>query len=558
MDFLIKCPKRINTFSQCEIKLEHWEKPIEIEFISKNRLIILGDIVYPSGQSKEKIIDCFDRVEIFEVIGKLGGHFYLFFWRDDISTLEVYTSYGSLLPIYYTENNGYLISSNVEMILNAQISSWNISKEFIIERLLFNYHLTEISIFEEIKRLKSNHCLLISERIVSHQYFDNINLLNYEKKFVSNDLIELFSENTKKYAPSENFFLSFTGGFDGRTLLAVLCENYKDIMQTYSFGRLDSSDVVIPQNQANILGIKYHPFNLFSDEYINQAFDLGNEFVMSSSAEANFTRAHYLWACSKINKEAKYILSGNFGSEMMRSPHFTGIQFSDILYKVITGVPDKRIIEDIYSTELKFILPENGRTLLLNIFERINDSSWAKFKTKDLNKKYYYFILNEGLRKYFGPEIKSQTNYLYNRTPYYDFNFIVELFKSKYSGLNSKFFEQNKIKRFKGQLLYANIIKETNKNLLYMSTGKGYKPIDLLSNLGKFKIAYSKIISHKKEVPDPFATSYLFDKNYDRYSQNIDNIRELGFRTENFDQFNDTHKATLFSIGLYINKLINK
>ncbi|MBN1639304.1 MAG: hypothetical protein JW866_10065 [Ignavibacteriales bacterium] len=552
MDFLIKCSDKLEKFSDLHISIDHWDDYIEKEYKSQNRIFILGDVVFPAGRTHDDVIDLFDETEIFEVIKDLGGHFYLFFWRESTSTLEIYTSYGSILPVYYSDEKEMIVSSSVKKILGAIGSSIQISKEFIIERLLFNYPITDITLMENIKRLNNNHCLLVCKKMESYQYFDNIDLLNFDKSLSLKEIIEIFINTAYRYSPTEKYYLSFTGGFDGRTLLSVLYKKYKNLITTYSFGRLESSDVKIPQSQAEKMGLNYYPFDLNNPEYIDNSISFGEEFITASSGEANFTRSHYLWACYKIKKEAKYILSGNFGSEVLRSPHITGILFSNIVFKIISGESKRKIIDYIYSTDLKLILPENGKTLLKNILERINELNWAKYKTDDLNKKCYYFMLDEMLRRYFGPEIKSQANHLYNRTPYYDFKFISELFKSNYSGLNNKFFEQNKIKRFKGQLLYAYIIKNTNNDLLNMMTGKGYRPVDLLTYKGKLKIIYSKLLARKKEVEDPYVTKYLLEKNFNSYRQNLSLISDFGFRVEKLEHLNITHKSTLFSIAKYL------
>jgi len=553
MDFFIKCPKNVKSFSDIVISIDHWEEPIRQDYKSKNQLLILGDIILPNGSTKEQIIDRFDNEETFQVIKELGGHFYLLLWKEELSSLEIYTSYGSILPVYYAcYSNETIVSSSVNRLADVSDTSKKISKEFLIERLLFNYPVTNVSMLENIKRLKNNYTLVVGENCQVNKYFDNLELLNLEKKESTQDLIDLFIDTVYRYAPSTNYYISFTGGFDGRTLLSVLLGKQRELITTYSFGRTESSDVKIPKLQAKKLGVPYYPFDLTNHDYLDKSISFGEEMIVSSSAEANYTRAHYLWAVSKIQDDSKYILSGNFGSEVLRSPHMTGIQFSDIAYKIIVGESVESIVKHIFSTDLKFVFAGMSKSLLRDVIEQVYELDWAKYKTKDLNKKCYYFMLDEMLRRYFGPEIKAQAKYLYNRTPYYDFNFISELFKSKFSGLDSKFFEQNKIKRFKGQLLYANIIKRTNKELLHMTTGKGYKPIDLITLQGKLKITYSKLFGHKNEVKDPFSTKHIAEKNKNYYDSSLKFIKDLGFDVQNFEKLTNTHKATLSSIAKFI------
>jgi len=138
--------------------------------------------------------------------------------------------------------------------------------------------------------------------------------------------------------------------------------------------------------------------------------------------------------------------------------------------------------------------------------------------------------LEEVFRKYFGPEIVMQQNYLFNRTPFLDFAFIQVLFRSIYSGVYSKFMTGNPIKRLKGQLLYAYIIKNTFPPLLYFETGRNYKPVDAISAKGKLKLAKKYFIRRSYE-----SDSYSVLQSFNNNKEKILGIRLFG------DYYNTTH-----------------
>jgi hypothetical protein len=97
-------------------------------------------------------------------------------------------------------------------------------------------------------------------------------------------------------------------------------------------------------------------------------------------------------------------------------------------------------------------------------------------------------------RKVFGFWTNSQFDNLKVRTPSLDFNFIRMLLKSEFAGCNNDFFTHNPLKRYKGQLLYAQILKELNSPLLHMMTGKKYKPSQLITRSGQLSIVLPYVL----------------------------------------------------------------
>ncbi len=76
------------------------------------------------------------------------------------------------------------------------------------------------------------------------------------------------------------------------------------------------------------------------------------------------------------------------------------------------------------------------------------------------------------------------------RAPFIDRQFFREIVKTEISQFYRKFMEQNPLKRFWGQYLYAQIINKTWPQIGKEMSGKGYAPADLLSLWGRIKITY--------------------------------------------------------------------
>ncbi len=88
----------------------------------------------------------------------------------------------------------------------------------------------------------------------------------------------------------------------------------------------------------------------------------------------------------------------------------------------------------------------------------------------------------------FGSWIVAQFEHLNVRNPFLDFKFVTALLQTELAGCNNSYYTQNPINRKKGQLLYASIIEKTYPKLLFENTGKGYRPIDVMSLKGNIRI----------------------------------------------------------------------
>ena len=175
------------------------------------------------------------------------------------------------------------------------------------------------------------------------------------------------------------------------------------------------------------------------------------------------------------------------------------------------------------------------------------------------------FFINTFLKrfsgKYFGSEIIMQSYFVKNRSPYLDPVFIKYLLTTKYAGVYSKFFTHNPIKRFKGQLPYAYIIKNSFPQLLQMMTGKGYRPMDLLSQFGKLRLVLNKL-SRKNHVRavDPFAVREAFNTNLDYYrkvriDQSLFNLNVIMDQLNNPERINDLGSLThAISLNIFLSE----
>ena len=294
----------------------------------------------------------------------------------------------------------------------------------------------------------------------------------------------------------------------------------KFFFTAFAYGSPDIDDIAIPKYQCRKLGIPFHSI-LLDDAYVKQhSLACALDLIEKTEGNAAFSRAHYVYAVKTLSKLTKYIITGNFGSELFRTIHnmtLTGLIFSKELFEIHRETDENRLIGYLKnSPKLKYL---NLNRFNLAFEELIHDVLELRKKDHHLstNRQFYIFVFEELFRKYFGPEIILQSEYLCNRSPYLDFKFIEFLLKTDLAGIYNKFFEENPLKRFKGQILYAHIIKKSDSEMLNYHTDKGYRPEDLLTNMGKFKIFRSflkrRIFNIRNINKDPHSVkkSFLFN-----------------------------------------------
>lgn len=546
-------------------RFQHWEKPIINESKHGDIILWLGDIVLPKGYiNKNEYIQKINNDFTYKKILETKGIFYAIRFRRDTKSIEIMSSFCGILPIYYIEKNDFLlISSNLKYLFENINNKLEISQRYLVEKLLFNYPLTHKTIFKNIKRLPANSSLLVNKTAHVNKYYNSSSLIGTEAlkyKNVINKLTDCFIDHARQYYPSnELFYLSFTSGFDGRTLLAIaINEKFKPI--TFSFGTKNYNDLYLPMAQVQKLNITHKPFYLDSTNYLKSSLEFGKKLIEFSSGEANFARAHYCFAANELSKKSKYMITGNFGSELFRAFHNTGVVCSKWLYRLFLDGLSKKLFNELKTApELKLIQDSIPNAIFEEIFDDLKEQEWMQ-KSKDLtlNQKFYIFVFDEMFRKYFGPEVTMQNNYLYNRTPFLDFSFIKELYKTDLGGAYNNFFENNLVKRFKGQVFYAYLIQKTSDLLYKMPTGKGYRPKDILTLSGKMNLllgVIKKKMLKADQLLDPFAVNqaYLRNKHFYFNKKNIPNL----FDFENTEKLSPNISTNTLYHALSLNYYIN-
>lgn len=517
MEFLLNISLGLKTTSLFDLFVK---RPV-VELHYKNNdfeFIAWGDPIL-SDEFQKKLTE---NLSTGFIVNNLFGHYYFILKNKKKGDIFIGNSLFSILPVYYFSDQQKLFLSFDSLILGKYIEKTKISKRFILETLLFNYPLFNHSVFEDIKLLPANSYFKISaskieiiKHTIIHDYFSKTPGSWRES---TNTMSDIFISGVRKYFPDEQYVHALTGGFDGRTLVAAGLY-YRTAFSAYCFGSENSKDTLIASQLASKAQIPFINIQL-DDEYIhNNSYPCGKEFILNSSGTATFTRAHYLYSAKSLSKDFQYIITGNFGSEIFRAAHVAGAVISSNLYNLFdSAYPEEGMAKIEESPEFQCLNHHNYKTELESLREDLNLLACYDKSLSDLtrNQRFYVFVFEEIFRKYFGAEMVNQFRYIKNRTPFLDIEFVKAIFRTELAGIHSDFFEHNPFKRYKGQVLYAHIIKNTYPEYGKIITDKGYRPNDLINPLGKLKITKGYLQKNlKKPVPglDPYSVGKAWKAN---------------------------------------------
>ncbi|MGA2408330.1 MAG: hypothetical protein ABSF81_16485 [Bacteroidales bacterium] len=524
IDFLISINKESLPFSLSDLFIN--KPPIKLSYSNPEiEFLAWGDPICDET-FKVKFVK---QPDVSFIINNLYSHYYFILLNKTYNTIYTGNSLFSILPVYYTETNKDLRISNDPLTLQSEEGSNRYNKRFLLENILFNYPLFNQSCIEGVNLLHANHYIQIKNGKASNQQHTNIT------KYFSasptpwrkalNTISDLFIESSEKYFSEEKYASALTGGFDGRTLAA--CGLYKKRrFMTNSFGTEESVDIKIAESLSAKAGIEFIKIDLDGNYLNNHSLNAGIGFINGSSGTASFARAHYLYATKILSEKTNYLVTGNFGSEVFRAAHNTGVVISQNLHGLFNAKNYDSAISLLESSpEWDWINKPEFEHEWESLKEELKTLPCfdSDYKWLSKNQQFYITVFEEVFRKYFGAEMVNQYKYFANRTPFLDIDFLKGILGTGLAGVHSNFFTNNPLKRFKGQILYAHIINKTWPDFGKEMTDKGYKPEDLISLFGKLRIAgsfLSKRIKRKmKSKGDPFAVNAAFSVNKDTWQK---------------------------------------
>ena len=532
---------------------------------------------YEDRKIKPHKINASDILELYAELKDsatdyLKGNFVLVLFSKKTNEFKIITERLNVLPLYFAyDKSKLIISSNTSLILKSEWVDSSANKLAYAMQYLFDYMLGEHFFVNGIKRFENARVYTFSiDGLHSNQYWDVQKLYNKEllHKTSSLDMLaKQLEENVKLYSTDKDKLLvAFTGGFDGRTNIALLNDRDKSTYRAFSYGMPGSKQIRVPQDASSKLGIDYKPVYL-EKEYVDSYLETTKEATYFSNGTAPVGFNNIPFAYKKLNSYSDTVLTGLFGSEILRPLHNNGIQVNDNSFDIflsdnyrqnITNAIKKGRGNGIITSQIDDdIANELADYFDVNYFE--------KYSKYDEVIKFFFFIIQEGIRKYFSQEISLQRVYVNTRIPYFDSDIVELIYKTTWAGMYNGFLGKSKFKRRKGQLLYAHVIKKYLPKLGDLVLDRGYTSNDLLLPfpLNYIKLAkgvyFAKKYMKKNNGNDTFKTEEWsvdsVNEIVNELQNNIPNTINFEFFKKNINKMNSGSYLTFrhfLSLSYYL------
>ncbi|CAN5397315.1 hypothetical protein BH10BAC5_BH10BAC5_11550 [soil metagenome] len=439
----------------------------------------------------EELIDKFKGNYV--ILRSIGGRINL--WSNPLITK----------PVFYhvAENSTIYISSNLSW-LHKNSGSHKIHPSSVIAIQAFDLIPGNRTLFDDIYILQGGEEItFVNGTPVSRKYYEISQLLRNKvmEESRSFDILSvILKENMKRFLHSvDKTSSALTGGFDGRLNFSTMTEAERKKVLFYSYGRKGSMQLSIPAEISRKLKVNYKGIPL-DEDYEKDFAENSVEALKLSDGFAPFMRANYLYSHKIISKITTYLITGIFGSEVMRPWHdLGGIQMSDKVREIFMSDDRKKAFDDVFDRMENegYILKEHYPEARKELFDYLNNKYFIPFADLLPQEQLYALFFTEGITKFFTQEIRVEKYYMTHFLPFIDLDFAEALLQSPFLGLRNGFYENSAIKRRRGQRFYAMLMNRFCPEIAKIKTDRGYAPRSLITTIGWLDIIKGFIVNKK-------------------------------------------------------------
>lgn len=485
-------------------------------------IITLGKVFYQyrCGKQDKGFIGAGELLGIItassDYYEKIKGNFTIILFDKITNTLNIINDQLGLKPIYFSEINGEIYISN--NLNNFKTFNPGINWAAVLERILFTYPIMKDTYYQGIFQLNGGEELVIDGEIKKKQKLniEKIVFNEREEKFEIEEFINIFNHAVLQRAKVfDKTVLSLTGGFDGRTMVSVLLKNNIPF-KAYSFGKFGGENTVVPLTISRQLGLDYMPVYLEEDYEVNYG-NCSLEAIYFSDGLSFNERSNYPYVFNKLSGFSNFILSGLGGGELLRPLHLREDYMNQLYYDVIYNNQPLNINKHLDDNHIsRYLKEEFIHHHKLELAKRIKTKQQDIQRMRNRAQGYLFYLcdlLQTGFIKYYGTEMHLERFYADNLTPYFDYDLIGYIFSTSYRRLFKKAFKSHPFFRWKGQQVYAHVLKRNYRELGKFPVDRGYKPVYLIHPLKRLFIPYLfyKRRRRRKRSPAEFTS--------DRWSQ---------------------------------------
>lgn len=425
------------------------------------------------------------------MLKQMKGSFALLIYDKKREQVQVFTDPLNVRPVYYhIQDKKLAVSTSLSTIvqyLKQTGQAVEVDEASVLEYYLFEYVLGDQTYIRSVREMPAGGWICLNEEGLDvHKYwnpFEDLTdfTIRYEEEDAVDKLEEILKHNLNLYlSGNRSTAIALTGGYDSRTNLALLGEKAKEYL-FYSYGVKGTYDLAIPKKIANSLGLRFKPIYL-DKTYHEQFSGKAGQAIGLGDGIAEASRANYLFAFNELAPEYDSILTGLFGSELIKHPTSVGNFIDGNMKRLLNSKNPEHELQMLLSEVVQagYIKQDMLLRNRAELEERVLENPFVVNRYK-MPVKYFYFLLMVGVRKYFMKEIKVERPYVENLHPFLDIEFVETLLQTPFPWVYHWSGQKNLVKSIQTHRFYVSLIHRNQPKLSGILSTHGYKPRYLLS-----------------------------------------------------------------------------
>ena len=429
-----------------------------------------------------------------QLLAHIKGNFTIVIVDEAKRQCLLCNSHFGISPFYYAwDGHQLLFSSSLVTLARCFARTPELDLAAVMEQAVFNYPLGRRTYFRDVRMLLPAEMVHADgEGLHCETYWDVRGL--YDQPQLPHETAlemgaDLFRQVVNEItADVPRLCLAFTSGFDSRAIMAVMEKDPEQYL-AFSFGIPGSLNVEIPIKIAQELGISYRPFLL--DSAYEQVFnENGLRAVILSEGLSTVERANYSYVFEQLSSFSQVAVTGLFGSELLRTfQNVDAITSANSVRVSLAADPRAELRRILLQPDVAvYLAPRIADEVVGEVEADMSAVVAQRFGDMPPDRRFYMFLLTEGLRKYFGAEVHIERPWVTNRFPYLDDEFVEFAFRAPFAGVYSRTITPTVANRFHSQYFYAYVINKYRPELLKARTDHGHSPKDLLSPFALLRI----------------------------------------------------------------------
>lgn len=342
-------------------------------------------------------------------VSKLNGSFILIIWDKEKQELLIINDRYGLRPLYYTEQNGYLLfGTEIKAILQDASFKRIIDDKAVSDFFTFGYILNDKTFFQGIKKLSPASIMtynlnnIIIDEYWSFDFWDEheIRSEDYNLKQFQRYLLKAVDRQMKG---DYKIGVQLSGGLDSRVISASIDKQYYPI-HSFTFGKLNSDDVKFANMLANKLGTYHHFFEYKSSDFTSGA----EKAVYLTEGMLNVLHIHRIQTCVEMKKYVDIVLNGAEAlhiwyeisqMESIEKKHSINNEDNDLFQYMYTPLDEsnsKEFAEKLFSEEYYSKIKNHPADSLIEMKMKvpINCSPFKKIEYYNLKRRQFNFTFN--------------------------------------------------------------------------------------------------------------------------------------------------------------------